>query len=353
MPEQEQTQSRREASKVLANAIFNAELILNHASENGLQISLDDIKVIVQAINAFNRNQLSEDTENAFWASYNNMSKAIMPVSISSIKAAEETPNKRSGFFKWVFPSKTSDAKRVVKRYNWTGFVFLLITLIIQTYALVITVTLTNIQKSETRVTEIVNQTETLKLLDLSEDRGSRKDLQMLVNEKRDLERKLNGNISSLEKWVKIFKRYYSASDENMEDAIEAAEFKKNSDKLVATNLSMILNLYALPILYGLLGGFAFVLRSLTRETKDKTYCKSQNLKYLLRINLGALAGLTIGLFRTDSMNEQTNNEITNLSPLALAFVAGYSIDFLFAAIDRVSGLLGKSPEKLKENPNS
>ena len=47
-----------------------------------------------------------------------------------------------------------------------------------------------------------------------------------------------------------------------------------------ANSLLTILNQYILPLLYGLFGGFAFVLRSINTETKNMTFTSSSNIKF-------------------------------------------------------------------------
>jgi hypothetical protein len=108
------------------------------------------------------------------------------------------------------------------------------------------------------------------------------------------------------------------------------------------------LQLFVLPLFYGLLGAFVYVLRTLTVEIKTLTYTKESNISYRLRIQLGALAGLAIGWFTgpnasfsLDAVSSETLSTLggvsaQTLSPMALAFLAGYSVDVLFALMDRI-----------------
>ena len=47
-----------------------------------------------------------------------------------------------------------------------------------------------------------------------------------------------------------------------------------------------------LPILYGLLGASAYVLRGITRAIQNLTYIVETNARYRLRIHLGSVQGL-------------------------------------------------------------
>lgn len=90
---------------------------------------------------------------------------------------------------------------------------------------------------------------------------------------------------------------------------------------------------YVLPALYGLLGACAFVLRKLSHEVGELQFASTREAQYSLRLNIGVLAGLAVGWFIKP---DQEASVLANLSPLALAFVAGYASDLLFAALDRI-----------------
>ena len=90
---------------------------------------------------------------------------------------------------------------------------------------------------------------------------------------------------------------------------------------------------YVLPALYGLLGACAFVLRQLSTDISQLRFANDLRVRYTLRLNIGLLAGLAVGWFISPDQNASV---IANLSPLALAFVAGYGSELLFAVLDRV-----------------
>jgi len=112
--------------------------------------------------------------------------------------------------------------------------------------------------------------------------------------------------------------------------------------------LKMILDFlaaYLLPALYGLLGACAFVLRQLSadlsRDFSTLRFAHDSRVRYSLRLNIGVLAGLAVGWFIDPA---QEGSVVANLSPLALAFVAGYGSDLLFAVLDRVVNAFSTQP---------
>ena len=98
---------------------------------------------------------------------------------------------------------------------------------------------------------------------------------------------------------------------------------------------------YVLPALYGLLGACAFVLRQLSADIGQLRFADDLRVRYTLRLNIGLLAGLAVGWFISP---DQDASVVANLSPLALAFVAGYGSDLLFAVLDRIVAAFSTEP---------
>lgn len=115
---------------------------------------------------------------------------------------------------------------------------------------------------------------------------------------------------------------------------------RENDVEVALATLKMILDFlaaYLLPALYGLLGACAFVLRQLaadlSRDVAESRSAYASSVRYSLRLNIGVLAGLAVGWFVDPT---QAGSVVANLSPLALAFVAGYGSDLVFALMDRI-----------------
>jgi len=83
-------------------------------------------------------------------------------------------------------------------------------------------------------------------------------------------------------------------------------------------------------LLYGLLGACTYVLRALLNDIRALTYTHKSFIGYKVRVVLGTLSGLAISWFFPPSADI-----LKTLSPLALAFLAGYSVEILFAAMDK------------------
>ncbi len=93
---------------------------------------------------------------------------------------------------------------------------------------------------------------------------------------------------------------------------------------------------WLLPFLYGLLGACVYVMRRLLFDTKAAVV---ENVVIVLRLALGALAGVAIGWFAVPSSAPSVALSASSL-PYILAFLAGFSIDILFSMLDRFNRLL-------------
>jgi hypothetical protein len=83
-----------------------------------------------------------------------------------------------------------------------------------------------------------------------------------------------------------------------------------------------------LPALYALLGTYAYLLRSFQEQVKARTFTPSA-AHYAARFLIAAIVGAVVGLF-----NNFTITQGASISPLAIAFLAGYSVDVFFSFLD-------------------
>jgi hypothetical protein len=128
-------------------------------------------------------------------------------------------------------------------------------------------------------------------------------------------------------------------------------EFDKERNELFLTRISaevVVRNLqvYGLPLLYGLLGAIIFTLRNLASEIKNLTYTRNSETRYSLRITMGLLGGVAIGwFFKPDDLGLTES-----LSPMTLSFLIGYNVEILFSIMDKFLELISKfSPSEKTE----
>jgi hypothetical protein len=118
-----------------------------------------------------------------------------------------------------------------------------------------------------------------------------------------------------------------------------------------ARNKVNLLVSWMLPGLYGLLGACVFLMRDLLRvNALNKTYGDARIvdlLSLLLRVSLGGLAGIIVGWFWVPT-SSTPNSSAFSLSSISfgVAFLAGFSVDSLFALLDRLIKNFGQPSEE-------
>lgn len=103
-----------------------------------------------------------------------------------------------------------------------------------------------------------------------------------------------------------------------------------------AESFNILLGSAILPLLYGLLGASVFLLRQAWGEDTNVARARPLTIAAFLRLALGGFAGLAIGWFWVPTSKAAGDLTTLTTTPFALAFLAGFSIELLFAILDRV-----------------
>jgi hypothetical protein len=83
------------------------------------------------------------------------------------------------------------------------------------------------------------------------------------------------------------------------------------------------------PLLMGTIGAGTYVLRLTSEQIRDTSFSTTSPIRHIVRISLGALAGLTVGLGGIIAS--------ATLSAAALAFIAGYAVEPVFSTLDGIA----------------
>jgi hypothetical protein len=112
--------------------------------------------------------------------------------------------------------------------------------------------------------------------------------------------------------------------------AITLISLAQDQAFLAQQNMNLIVGVtvsFFLPIFFGAIGAVAYVIRLISDQIRTNTFSESAPIRHLMRVKLGALMGLVVGLF------SGLSSEIS-LPPLALAFLAGYGVEAVFSMFD-------------------
>ncbi len=357
-------QKKLSPSQYLIDAVANSELLIVYAAEHGLDIQKEHLKVVIEAKEAYENDAWNKEIEIEFWIVYKNLSRLAHPISIDSLKAAQETFIKQPNFFQRLIKKKrrTTLTHRSVRFYTLFAIASMISMLSIYIYFFIGTLRLDAISDSKKKMTEMETRLGELQII-IGTDQSNKSALlekEKLENEFIEEDMKKASNIKLLEEWIVLFRyiiTFETSKKETSPDAepmatSPAMRFIDNSIGVIqeAQNYVLILGLYILPLFFGLLGGITYVLRDLVTQTKKLIFSKETNINYTLRILLGTLAGLAVGLFWGDIKSQNQLEVLESLGPLVVAFLAGLLVEYVFNGIEQwVSALINRSLEPKTE----
>lgn len=346
--------------------IRNAQLLLSYASEAGITVEPEVIRSVVETKNACESDTPPTDPvglETKFWQATEKLAKSVSPVTVASLRASYDIPEDSSclGLLRARIlrsPRKISQAKLTVRHYRlWTLFT-LIILLMVQVYWVVGSSVTTEValnidqrKKAQDEKTKVQTELELLKggldspKIDAKKrDELEAKRLQMFNIIARieatlgNYETTTQVNYEILDNWNKYWRwpLGFLMPISSSPEADDAPHEKLISASIRANYALHAIQVYLLPILYGLLGSITYILRTLGSQIKSLSYTSESNIGYRLRLVLGALAGLAIAWFVQPTGHAAELKAFATLSPFAIAFLAGYGVELLFSAMDRL-----------------
>jgi hypothetical protein len=347
----------------IALDLNDAEMLASYAVRNNITGLQDAIAEIAAARAFFRAGGLIGDEQKKFYVAYSALAAAISPVTVATLKSSLDEYG--IDVRRWFCGPKVkfSWARLASRSYRTWAMIALFSLLIVQSYWLVGSSLLNAFPKPTTEEVESIARFRIAQRKELETFRRANptiarppaseaavSDQESKAAEQQELERaKADYLVRRLEEqreeisymlvgWCEVIvPKHWLSVDE---------DHSLPTDRIVALSGRIIdvLQQYILPLLYGWLGAITFVLRTLAQQAKDRLFNVENRIGYGLRIWLGIVAGLAIGWFFKPEKSD--TNMISSLSPFALAFLAGYSVDVLFAAMDRLVGAFSSSPEK-------
>lgn len=334
---------------ILARALSDAEALLEFGVRSEKRVPEKIIEAIVKAKAVVARGQPTESEEISFWLAFNELSAIMAPVTAESLRYINEQVPRA-----WLrFLRPASAAQSVIRRMRSFTILCLLALIFTQIYFLVgstivrdaerLTVEWLGVQTEISRVQTANPKIETgdpiLKPLEMRET--------VLSN-------RIQASYETINSWNSIWGWFasrpialFGGFVREKPGSVEAAGGDPIAANIRAEQTARFaqqsLALYILPLLYGMLGAFTHILRRLNEQLDVSTLTEGAHYRYRLRLTLGAVAGPAIGLFFS---SEKPSTLLSELSPFAIAFIAGYSVDLLFSVADLWIGKLREYVDK-------
>jgi|GEM_PF-2653382 len=349
---------RRNRVTYLRQSIINSQSLLAFSAESSVSIPPQVVAGITSAQRTFGTTNWTPEIENAFWQAFRELSLRLKPVTSNSLQ--------------WV----ATQSRRVTITFISLGILSLLLLIFGQIFWVYINNTSTQIRESikalnekEALVTELDG---TIRLLDgqifspqfndltdadrqkIQQNRNkSTAKSNTYYTEIDQIKRLLTAQYVILADWVPKFAGDPKPAEPGWFDSSEQAkakqtalakwydeqnterDFEKEYLLAQAGSILALMSTYVLPVLYGVLGTFAYILRSISRGVEERVLNESTILNFWVRIPLGMLSGVAVGWFLT---SETLPTGWESVQPLAFAFVAGYSVELIFTGMDRLVG---------------
>ncbi|MCB1177319.1 MAG: hypothetical protein KDK36_07050 [Leptospiraceae bacterium] len=345
-------------------AVRGTQLILHYIAKKGIKINPELINTLTFIkLKVEDGGKLSPEEEAKFWNAYTEVSHIIQPVTVKSLKCIRE---EFGTYWPWG-KKKISYAEKAQSIYRWISIVVLIVALSFQMIWLWQNYMLRDIVENNKKLRANFERVITLTNENPQDINVKEKILNL---ERLELIEKLNaqkdnfciffiGENCKKENNIPATKDT-KTNNEDFKPEIKVTDKKENKDQIqdeykelynrdfvqntqALTYSIQILTLYVLPILFGLLGSCTFILRLIAFQIETHIYTRENDIQYALRLILGAFAGLVIGWFISSEAEIQQGFTPSKLSPFAISFLAGYSIDLLFNMMDKIVSLYSGS----------
>jgi hypothetical protein len=362
--------------------ICDSLLLLKYVARAGLKVEQSDASLLLDLQEKIDGSgKLSAADETSFWIAYSRLCDLAKPVTVESLKAISDTKGSW-----WNQPL----AQRTIRNYTALAVYTFFILVAVQIYWLIGSGLTQAIQSTQTDlqnyVAESYEEQGSLSMASLHNGGwaagasvvGAATPPPLLdgyaISKKKDEELRENisrtlailvGYYEALSGWARVWEFLVTpdtvfSQRKQLSPIVNSAPTSPGAVRLVSLSVPgqlviaktqaeasfalQAIQQFLLPFLYGLLGTLIFVLRSLGSEFKQITYTASMNYGYRLRVIIGALSGVAVAWFL----------QTKSISALALAFLAGYSVEVLFSAMDRlVKALSDGTSIATPEKPHS
>ena len=317
--------------RAIARAQEDIQRLLAYSAERS-RVTLDsDVIEAAVFVRRFAPKELDAAAEAKLWSVLNTLTSAVFPVTASSLRDMEAL-----GYDEVKSRRTIPTAHAAVRQARWWLAGTFMGVLVVQIYAVVGTSILSEISRLDKEAESVANQIGDLKAKSGPEGPGVNLDL--FTARQMDLAAKLGAEQGLLEAWNRPWRGVtlspvWNGVGETLltGDAMRDQQIATEVPIQAAQAAVSALSVYVLPLLYGLLGASAFVLRRVADQIDSSTFSAVSIHRHRIRRVLGMVFGPTVVLLvgPTEGLTR-----LIPLSTVALAFVAGYGVEVVFALFD-------------------
>jgi hypothetical protein len=333
-------------------ALATAEVLLRYAAENVKELPRATVATICGALDAQQANTWDEARATEFWCAFNALCELVKPATVDTLTIAA-APAPPSRWTTWFRPAKSVS----LSQRTATSYRYLLIMLLGVSVVLGFLVSTTSGLSIDVEKLIAQNEELTGKLraeTDQLEAEVGTKDFEhapekqkaaiasiqpMLKQQGYLLDQLLQKNLMMTKLMMFGLGKSFAAGNfvparniDEVREAIRNYEIARTDvagDRLNAQVAVGVLTSTVLPIVLGIMGACAYVVRLISEQIKDATFSTTSPIRHQVRVALGGLAGVVIGFGGVVTQ--------IGLSSAALAFIAGYAVEPVFATLDGIA----------------
>lgn len=304
------------------------------ASRSDIELSSELIERLMPAVR-LQPNVVSPQDESVLWDGYNRLSKLVAPATCESLQIADLIRQARG------VANARESASPIVQRIRGelrkTAFFLIamvLAFLIMQAYVILLTDVVKDHEAVRSKYQSVNQQVVALRAAS-PQLQDHDMPLKPLVDEQTALERKIEVTSRAegrlMEIWWWLYPRpedtdwKHSSQEERIKTVIAIEGY--------ARSLLSILSLYILPLILGLLGAIAYLVRRSLYNLANNSYTPNLEGQFGMRLCLGGLLGVISGIMLSV---DQAELQTFNLSLVVVAFLMGYSVEFAFSVFDHL-----------------
>lgn len=330
-----------EPGRAIANTVSQASELLLYAVERGNEVKAEIRDPILRAEEILEaRGRMDSADKAAFLAAYSSLATLMAPVTATTLRASDKRFGRRPWFVRFLGLKPLAEAQ--LQALSFGAIALILLALIAfggfaQTFISSVTEKQKLLEKVsgdldalEQRIAAVDRQEMALDGIDAS-DRHRAALLEALSRQSGELK----AQHVALKKDESMLKASVDAGYKTLSHWIpnlSGGNPSQRQDHLrnIITPIASMLSGFAMPIFFGGLGTCAYILRTIYAQMVRHSFEPHRIGEYMVRIFLGTMSGVALQWLVVGDAAQ-----IAGIKPAGIAFVAGYSVELLFSAIDR------------------
>lgn len=338
------------ADTPFARSVTDAQRLLHYAMARGISVEDEVVRDIVTAqalLSARANDQTTFERQQSFWKALSRLSTATKPASIESLHYGE---TESVGFIaRWrraitgtQWDAVPTVADRAVRRAGWWALGALALVAVFQAYFEVGDGTVTAYNDAQRTVAEKRAAITTAdKALAAASAARSASDAAAARAARSTAEVDVEQATDATDRRLRLMRRMMFWIDWDKQYGKDATPYTKAQITLsLLQGYLLVLREFVLPMLWGFLGAALYVSRALADDIRAASYTRERAIVFRSRYYMGMIAGFAEAKLFPTALGTH-NGTIT---PFALALLVGYSVEVLFALLDKLIGAFTSKP---------